>query len=135
MSHQYYKLEQLDNESSSFTILSSESIVPLDDENITQFIIQKNDDQLESIPSTSSSSHIEYLNIKHEPELIMSSEVIEEEEVQEVVEEQAVYAYEITRNERGKNIWFKFDNFPSFFFFQASSNVQFAMLTLKLSQI
>lgn len=96
MSHQYYKLE---HDSSSFTILSSESI-PLDDENITQFIIQKND-QLESIPSTSSSS-IEFLNIKHEPELMLQSEVIEEE-VQEVVEEeQAVYAYEITRNERGK---------------------------------
>lgn len=126
MSHQYYKLEQLDN---SFTILSSESI-PLDDENIQQFIIQKNDD----IPSTSS-SNIEFLNIKQEPELMLSHEVIEEEEVQEVVEEQAVYAYEITRNERGKWISHKILQFFNFFIIQASLNVPFAMPTSKLSPI
>lgn len=83
----------------------SDSGIPLD-ESITQFIIQKS--ELDStLPSTS--HDINYLTIKQEQEvilpdlnLVIPQEVITTDEVQEVVEEASVYAYEITRNERGE---------------------------------
>jgi uncharacterized C2H2 Zn-finger protein len=94
----YYKIEALDD-SNVLTILSSDQI-PLD-ENITQFIIQRN--ELENIPSTSNEFTYFIDDIKTEPEVMMPDLIMPDvEEVQEIVEEQAVDVYEITRNPQGE---------------------------------